>query len=126
MNRDIKFRGMSEKGKWHYGWFFTNEFDESTIFSADGAWKVSLDSVGQFTGIYSKSNREIYEGDIVRAGDDKKIGVVGWGKYITENEWGEDILGWMFVGKTRAWALDPQDGFEIVGNIYENSDLVEI
>lgn len=66
MNRDIKFRGKTNDGKW-----ITRS--ETIIHDGDGVWlsdgcdvvKVIEDTVGQFTGMYDKNGKEIYEGDIV-------------------------------------------------------------
>lgn len=66
MNREIKFRGKTNDGKW-----ITSS--ETFIRDGDGVWlsdgcdvvKVIEDTVGQFTGMYDKNGKEIYEGDIV-------------------------------------------------------------
>lgn len=66
MDREIKFRGKTPDGKWITG-------SETFIRDGDGVWlsdgcdvvKVIEDTVGQFTGMYDKNGKEIYEGDIV-------------------------------------------------------------
>lgn len=66
MNREIKLRGKTQEGKWITG-------SETFIRDGDGVWlsdgcdvvKVIEDTVGQFTGMYDKNGKEIYEGDIV-------------------------------------------------------------
>jgi hypothetical protein len=69
MNRLIKFRGFSEKlQQFIYGFFHEVE-DEgvgySYIFNQGHTSLVRADSVSQFTGMYDKNDKEIYEGDIL-------------------------------------------------------------
>lgn len=79
----------------------------------------------EFTGMYDKTGKPIYEGDIVKAVSFAKwIGVV---RYISEKA--AFVLDEIEPSKYR----DPfiflsqfEDGFEILGNIYENENLLKI
>lgn len=70
----------------------------------------------QSTDWYDKNNKEIYEGDIVQIGDT-----------IHQIIWSEDISGFVVLS-TDGMALMGGDylgdEIEIIGNIYENQDLI--
>ena len=71
----------------------------------------------QYTGLKDKNNKEIYEGDIFHIGSKKILYVVEWidcglkGKQIRNGSW----IGLDF------W----KDDIEVIGNIYENSELIK-
>lgn len=79
----------------------------------------------QFTGLLDKNGKEIYEGDVVRFVDavvqvvfaQDKLYLTG-GKYYT--------TGW-YALKTDNTLMFPLEGGggEIIGNIYENSELLK-
>ena len=73
----------------------------------------------QYTGLKDKNNKEIYEGDILSNGNDEKLY-----KIIFEN----GSFRAEFKGDFEEHSFDLIDvvaqGCEIVGNIYENPELL--
>ena len=136
--REILFRGKRTfGGEWIYGFYFTEKEKgsfikelPSSVFNA--TCLVNPETVGQFTGLFDSAGRRIFENDILRltckADGLKWIAVVKFGNPNGEYNWGfqlvkingdgvnTDILLW--VETDGAYA-------EIVGNIYDNPELLE-
>ena len=136
--RTIKFRGRLSNGEWCYGDLITYKSGEAAIanFSRYGyecsdmnRVRVDPETVGQFTGLTDKAGREIYEGDIVQWGDSEyKI------KQVVEFRNGAfgyvyDTIGSFvpYAGNTNFdfAALGTDKRFEVIGNVFDNSDLLE-
>lgn len=121
--RKIKFRGKDLLGKWRYGdlvqekWksdLNTNE--KAYMIKKDKrAWSVLEETIGQYTGLKDKTEKEIYEGDIVTEGEYK-------GQVIFD----EKYLGF-FVNFTNEEQEPLYDVpcLEVIGNIYDNPELLE-
>lgn len=118
--RTIKFRGKRiDNGKWAYG-FLADEDCINDIYSIDlSSIEVDRETVGQFTGLFDKDGREIYEGDILLMGEDEgvriynKVGVKnGCFGYI--GEYSKELMPFCHYYVTE----------KIAGNIYDDPELL--
>lgn len=130
--RTIKFRGKKlRSGAWVYGHYSTGGFidadgTETTrcLIHADMLYDVSRDTVGQFTGLYDRNGKEIYEGDIIISDEYKHTR-----HYVRYME-SEAMFVAMIIGSSleeycgirQSWI----DKFSkrVIGNIHDNPELV--
>jgi len=76
----------------------------------------------QYTGLKDKNGKEIYEGDVVRIqSESHKSGLVEVVKWIDPTNWVSDVCAVNgFVNHESIYKTKP----EIIGNIYENPELL--
>lgn len=119
MNRELKFRAYYE-GKMHYN------IDKHTIVyhelsGRDGdVWDFSdwlkYAKVQQYTGLKDSKGVEIYEGAIVdyKYDDEKVIAEIKYSEEYAAFLCGENALWQGWLGKA-----------EVIGNIFENPELIK-
>lgn len=133
MNREIKFRAKRvDLNDWIHG-YLREVFGETkrtfviapaNKFESDGYTDmeedyVQPDTIGQFTGLCDKNGKEIYEGDILKTFTGSKCEVVyheASFKIRYNNRHESNILT-----RSSVFVLD----YEVIGNIYDNSELLE-
>ena len=128
MTRKIKFRGKDFLGRWHYGHLHLATGSSSLMIQVDSfdSFGVLPKTVGQFTGLFDKNGKEIYEGDIIFSQKCNSEAVLHQIEYNVDNA--------MFVAKLKGWDFDfcriSQDwideyGKEVIGNVFDNPELLE-
>jgi uncharacterized phage protein (TIGR01671 family) len=140
-SREIIFRGKSEvTNEWVYG-SLVKVGNESHIVGFD---EVDLDghhlsdcsdrpvftkqgTICQFTGLQDKNEKEIYEDDIVQI-------TTTLDKYLFKVTWNEELGAWCLMMKgdikegtkpLGEWLGEYWDKIEVIGNIYDNPELME-
>lgn len=130
MQREIKFRGKRvDNGDWEYGdLVHSNFFIWIISFDSNDWYEVIPETVGQFTGLYDKNEKEIFEGDVVKY-------IQYWNEYEPSEciyvETVEFINGSFspinhHVECDDGWYSHGIKDIEILGNIHEHSHLLEV
>ena len=123
--REIKFRAWLKEKKimgevlgidiLHKEIFFSNE--DVDCYEHSDFKDIEL---MQYTGLYDKNEKEIYEGDIVKLRANHGIGVV---KYY--DEWGAFVIEYIKPRPLAVLGMNYyKEDIEVLGNIYKNPELL--
>ncbi len=135
--REILFRGKTlDDNEWVYGGYFNGKscyFDGDELVEENevkhfipqgiGAAFVKVDpkTVGQFTGLLDKNGKKIFEGDIIQV-------------LLHKNKPKRDFIAYvLWDNASSGFRLSEHDyfidtnsyGFEIIGNIHYNKELLK-
>ena len=131
--RVIKFRGKRTiTHDWAYGSLIEVENDNficgKTDMEQDGhhirqttdmPLEVDSDTIGQFTSLYDKNGKEIYEGDIIRLNEEKDLIEVRFVRGVFAFLWNGNLDDeFPCNAPTQEWA-------EVIGNIHDNPKLIQ-
>lgn len=124
MDREIKFRGKNESNQFIFGDLIQYENGDTAIFEKkitrygyeatqiSNRTKVDKETIGQFTGLHDKNGKDVYENDLVLVNGQIYEVVYVKGMFAI------GIKGCGYVPLKNVI-------FEIIGNIYDNKDLLE-
>ena len=125
--REILFRGKTIDGvAWEEGYYVHIPIgrigeDEHLIQTLQGDGRMGIlydvipETIGQYTGLKDKNGKRIFEGDIVINKHPRRLSNK---PFVVEYK--------PIVGGYGYWRLDIHDQLEVIGNIYNNPELLEV
>ena len=133
--REILFRAKHEdSNNWVYGNLLQYKDGSCSIREKDSSehgfkrWIVEPETVGQFTGITDKNGVKIFEGDILKVGENLLAEIT----YVEENvqDYGDEIHAAFHAVIQKHNKTVPIDSYflnncKIIGNIHENPELLK-
>lgn len=131
MNREIKFRGNDEQGRWWKGDLRHTmmelgkphcrivNVDKDDYDRLQEKWSdpIQEDTIGQFTGVTDGDGREIYEGDIVAIYQEEHCTFKGKVEYLCGDFIVNNKDGLITHLSKKPW--------QVIGNIHDNPELLE-
>lgn len=124
MKREILFRGKSFKGEWIYGYLIAYEGSSQigVLKNPDvmDFVKVKPNTVGQFTGLYDKNGKRIFEGDVVKRTVNMRYYADCDGietKIHNIEYFGIELLPFSECGFY-------MEEYEVIGNVHDNPELL--
>lgn len=132
MTREIKFRAWDKKRKEWYGasdpeittFYGFHLFGECTGFCYPSIEDLEHLEITQFTGLYDKNGKEVYEGDVV---------ITNQPMYDEGNTYNQVVFyNSAFIFKAIDNKLDcvvyeySSKFIKVIGNVFENPELLEV
>lgn len=129
MKREITFRGKRKNGQWVYGSLVVSENTAPAIYYESGGglvkqldWcYISLESIGQYTGLTDKNGVKIFDGDVVIIGEKLKAKVIYYdGAFRMQSEFSPTPRDTTDMGyMMREFSVC------VIGNIHDNPELIK-
>ncbi|RSJ09710.1 YopX protein [Streptococcus intermedius] len=130
-----KFRGRStvedDKGKWVYGHLLIDDNRALIIngiieandeyVSLEDWCDIDMKTIGQSTGLKDKNGTEIFEGDALKNNDYPNQTFICKHSRLQASFQAESLNGLLTLS---LWKDEERD-WQVLGNIYENQELVE-
>ena len=125
--REILFRGKrKDNSEWVYGNYAVTDNNEKQHFIFQNKafeFEVDPETVGQFTSLTDKNGKKIFEGDILREYHPEQDVII---------EWSDGSFGFRRANKpkdcvysTIRYMQNAMSRLKIIGNIYDNTELLE-
>ena len=105
---------------------YANDSKKLTCNNLKG-WSIDEEYLMQSTGLLDKNGKEIFEGDVIANGQDvmcmKRHNTLGF--YVERKGKVDFIADCAVLEEFEEDAKEIADSLEIIGNIYENKDILE-
>ena len=133
--REIEFRAKNTKDVWVSGYLEREDLIYDQNY--DCSILIQINTLGQYTGLKDKNGTKIFEGDIIRmhyffqnydpstfGAFEDEANMVGVVKCELLDGFYVETLDDHSIGYLQ-WVQEPSEELEILGNIYDNPELVK-
>lgn len=132
----IKYRAKDKfTGRWVYGFPRKTALGNWLMHSKGAIYPINSETLGQYTGLNDKNGKEIYEGDIIHLNDEEFELEHGNGivVFLDKDLGGRPCGGMWYVEDAdedsrtdnSLYDLYQCGQLEIIGNIFDNKNLLE-
>ena len=128
MNNRYLFRAKRiDNGEWVEGYYvlidvyhyiYTGNLYNGGLYVVAERFEIDIDTLCPCTGLKDKNGNLVWENDVVRIKYDDDFSVVGWIKYSNCG------VRYNFVCGTELYGIDDSCDIEVIGNIFDNPELI--